>query len=670
MLNQAAHTRVVIDALDESRQQRDTLEWLRRTSANQSIAPNKLNVIITSRREYDIESAFLKWISEENVLSIRADDVNKDIGGFVHSQIQLDPRLERWKEHPDVQIEIKSKLIEKANGMFRWVTCQLDTLENCLDLKDLRNALDDLPDGLNETYSRILARVDARNHEKATAMLQLLIWGLGELTLNQFVDALAIRRGEGGLYYDPGNKMPVPTEIVKILPGLVILDAEYLTSDCVHETFKPSLEKLNAHIAISDMCIAQFYSSHLDSHLLSDLENSEETDSRTRGLPYFIEYSVCWAEHARIAQTDKSALERIFKLLTTGLHPSSPCTRCMQLTDKKYFAIPRGEIGDMSALFFASLCGLDRVVSRLLEYDAQTIDDTYTYVSAFRLTALGAATYNCHEETVRVLLVNGATPIMDTPPIAWGDDTNAGDPNETATALRILRMLLEYGAEPTFVAVAYALQPLENIRLVKFLLDNGAPMADNNKPHTIEFLRNTTLLHVACEDVGAEVDTVRMILDHGAEIDALDEAQRTALDLASSDVKKLLLDRGADVTASRYEGCTPLHGAVRYESQEKTVSLLDSGADIDAQNERGETALHIAALSVRTSASWFVEELLSRGADALIKDQSGSSALDALGGRTCPYGETEDEECKSRVRSMLSKAMSEQSRSAEAVSRT
>ncbi|KAG9907320.1 purine and uridine phosphorylase, partial [Aureobasidium melanogenum] len=118
MLNQAAHTRVVIDALDESGQQSETLEWLRRISTNQSSAPNKLNVIITSRREYDIESAFLKWMPERDVLPIRADDVNKDIGNFVHSQIQLDPRLERWKERPDVQIEIKSKLIEKANGMY------------------------------------------------------------------------------------------------------------------------------------------------------------------------------------------------------------------------------------------------------------------------------------------------------------------------------------------------------------------------------------------------------------------------------------------------------------------------------------------------------------------------------------------------------------------------
>lgn len=117
MLNQAAHTRIVIDALDESSQRRDTLEWLRRISANQTNASNMLSVIVTSRREFDIESAFLKWVSESDILQIGADDVNKDISNFVQSQIQLDPRLERWRNFRDVQIEIESKLVEKADGM-------------------------------------------------------------------------------------------------------------------------------------------------------------------------------------------------------------------------------------------------------------------------------------------------------------------------------------------------------------------------------------------------------------------------------------------------------------------------------------------------------------------------------------------------------------------------
>lgn len=438
-----------------------------------------------------------------------------------------------------------------------------------MDLTELRNALDDLPDGLNETYSRILARVDVRNQEKAITMLQLLAWGMEELTLNRLVDALAIRQGEGGLYYDLGNKMPVPTEVVKILPGLIILDAvddwsgvkvfvrlarlsvqEYLSSDCVHETFKPSLEKLNAHIALSDMCIAYFYNSWSESQVWDDLEESDETISRTRDLPYFINYSVCWAEHARIAQTDRSASERIVKLLITGLHSDSPCARCMRITDKKHFTIPSEEIGDMTALFFASLCGLYRVVSRLLEHDIHTIDDTYTYASYLRLTALDAATHNCHEETVRVLLANGATPTMNISPIARSDDENLGESNVTAIALRILRILLDHGAKPSFFAVAWALLPHENIRLIQFLLENGAPMTNHNEANETGMPR-MTLLHLACRKSG-NVDIIKLILDHGANIDALDEEHKTALDVARfSWARDILLDRGADVTASR-----------------------------------------------------------------------------------------------------------------------
>ncbi|KAG9647367.1 hypothetical protein KCU64_g10177, partial [Aureobasidium melanogenum] len=572
MLNQAAHTRVVIDALDESCQQRNTLEWLRRISANQSIAPNKLNVIITSRKEYDIESAFLKWMPERNVLPIRADDVNKDISDFVHSQIQLDVRLERWRERPDVQTEIESKLIEKANGMFRWVTCQLDTLEKCFDLKDLQNALDNLPDGLNETYSRVLARVDARNQEKAIAMLQLLVWAERELTLNELVDALAIRQVGKRLQYDPRNKMPVPNEIVKILPGLIVLDTvtrlerrysesirrrlteppqtfvrvfvrlahfsvkEYLISNCVHETFKSSLEKLNAHVAIVDMCIAHFYNSWPESHVLSDLKDSQETDDGTRDLPYFVSYLQYWPEHAQIAQADDSALKRIFEVLTSGSASDSLFARFIQLTDPS----PGHEIEDTTALFYASVCGLDRVVSRLLESDAQAIDSPNTYD---RFTALDAATMSCSGEIVRTLLANGATPVMNTVP-----GVREAHSNETVVALRVLKMLLDHGAKPTHGALVDAVIS-KNLPMIQFLLDNGAPTSVDNEPSLFMTLGGSTVLHHAC--ILGDIDIVRLLLDYGADINALKEERETALDVTvDSAMKDFLLERGADVTAS------------------------------------------------------------------------------------------------------------------------
>ncbi|KAH0168095.1 Pfs, NACHT and ankyrin domain protein, partial [Aureobasidium melanogenum] len=678
MLNQAARTRVVIDALDESGQQRNTLEWLRRISTNQRSAPNKLNVIITSRREYDIEFAFLKWMPERNVLPIRADDVNKDISDFVCSQIQLDQRLERWRERPNVQTEIESKLIEKANGMFRWVTCQLDTLENCLDLADLRKALDDLPDGLNGTYSRILARVDARNQEKAIAMLQLLVWAERELTLNELVDALAVRQVGKRLQYDPRNKIPVPNEIVKILPGLIVLDAkecsstlvrvhvllahlsvkEYLTSDCVHETFKSHLGELNAHIAISDMCIAHCYTSHPESHVLDAVYHSNETDDEAKDLPWFVRYVYFWPEHAKVAQVDESASKRILKFLTNGFAPDSPFARCI---------LPGH---DVNPLHYASSEGLSHVIAGLLEHDAHVVDSEDKSGG----TALDVATETCHEEVVRLLLLNGASPTMYTVP-----DVETFCEDDTGVDLRILRMLLDHGAKPTYDALIWAVQ-LGKAEIVQFLLDNGAPMTGKIERYSLKLWRSTSLLHIACkqpedDDDDDRIDIIRMILNHGAEIDALDEKHRTALDLAYTDtVKRVLLDHGADVTASRYKGRPPLHGAVMDQRPQKVLSLLDSGVDIDAQDKEGRTALHEAAMQAYRwpgeFSSSFVKRLLDRGADALIKDCSGRSALDVIESRFWwNFKSIEEEESVLRVYIMLTKSMWKQLRSAQAVSK-
>lgn len=416
-----------------------------------------------------------------------------------------------------------------------------------MDLQSLRNALDDLPVGLEQTYSRILAKVDARNQEKAVAMLQLLVWAKRALTLNELVDALAIQQGKDRPYYDPRNKMPVPRELVKILPGLVILDRversskrpgepaqtlvqvwvrlahlsvkEYFTSGCVQATFKPSLRKLSAHIAIVDMCIAHFYNNYPESHVLGGLLKGQYKDGGTRDLPYFVHYLRYWAEHAKLAQADESASERIVALLTSGLHSDSPFKKSLRFTQREWPVDETDEIIDMTALIYASANGLDRVVSRLLERDPQTIDELDIHC---RLTALGTATENCHEETVRILLANKATPSINTVP-----QVSATRSDETVIALRILKMLVDHGAKPTYVALIWA-NELGNIQLIKFLLDNGAPMSTNNEPPLFRHLCSGNILHVACLQ-GLGVDTVSLFLDYGANALVKDFSGMTAL---------------------------------------------------------------------------------------------------------------------------------------------
>jgi len=61
------------------------------------------------------------------------------------------------------------------------------------------------------------------------------------------------------------------------------------------------------------------------------------------------------------------------------------------------------------------------------------------------------------------------------------------------------------------------------------------------------------------------------------------------------DIVKLLLQKGASVTAKAKYGETPLHCAVRAGAIEIAELLIDWGADVNAQRRDGETPLHRAA---------------------------------------------------------------------------
>ena len=77
---------------------------------------------------------------------------------------------------------------------FRWVQCQLDTLKRCATSHELRKALDNLPDGLEATYERILGAIDERKSEGKLVRRALawLVVALEPLRLAQIVHGLSI----------------------------------------------------------------------------------------------------------------------------------------------------------------------------------------------------------------------------------------------------------------------------------------------------------------------------------------------------------------------------------------------------------------------------------------------------------------------------------------------
>ena len=90
---------------------------------------------------------------------------------------------------------------------------------------------------------------------------------------------------------------------------------------------------------------------------------------------------------------------------------------------------------------------------------------------------------------------------------------------------------------------------------------------------------------------------------------------------------RLLLERGADVTAQNGTGLTALHNAA-FEGNPATVKqLLDAGAPVNIADERGFTPL-MMAVSSRTKNPEVPRLLLAHSADTTAKDSMGRTVAD------------------------------------------
>lgn len=106
---------IVVDALDECvdvEGQKRLLSWiedLRRSRVN-------IHLLVTSRRECDIEISMEKMVRRP--VEVRIENyIMDDIREYVQRRVREGDGLDRWKSRPDVQQEIETTLIQKADGM-------------------------------------------------------------------------------------------------------------------------------------------------------------------------------------------------------------------------------------------------------------------------------------------------------------------------------------------------------------------------------------------------------------------------------------------------------------------------------------------------------------------------------------------------------------------------
>ncbi|KAF7899526.1 hypothetical protein EAF00_003862 [Botryotinia globosa] len=213
----------ILDAVDECPRgyeqgnRQVVCELLREVS---SWAYISLHLFMTSRKEADIKG-IIDEIPKVSTFLIRNEHVNSDTRQYVKTQLENDTKLRKWP--PEIETEIEMTLGDSANGMFLWVTCQLDALRRCPTPAMLRKTLKSLPRTLHATYERMISNIHEDYTDLVVAALKWLVICREKLTMHELAEAVAAGI-DSKSSFNVDNRFENPDELLGILGSLVTLD--------------------------------------------------------------------------------------------------------------------------------------------------------------------------------------------------------------------------------------------------------------------------------------------------------------------------------------------------------------------------------------------------------------------------------------------------------------
>jgi ankyrin repeat protein len=181
-----------------------------------------------------------------------------------------------------------------------------------------------------------------------------------------------------------------------------------------------------------------------------------------------------------------------------------------------------------------------------------------------------------------------------------------------------------------FVGVGLAIVVFAGLALTIVLLA-GRSQFPSSSPQTVRAGEPREAESIAGDLVtairNADVQSIRKLLDDGADVNARDPEGNTPLILAafyaSPQCVELLIENGADVNAANRAGATALIRAAT--DYDKTRSLVAGGANVRARSALGNTPLILAAR--RAGNSRTVQLLLEHGADSAEHNDVGVSPI-------------------------------------------
>ncbi|KAG7005696.1 hypothetical protein G7Y79_00018g045030 [Physcia stellaris] len=225
---------ILIDGLDEylDADQRETfIDSVKGLLDNSNTGQAKVSVLVTSR----LEQQYLHGTS----VQIRATP--EEITSMIQKRIQ-GPRSFRHSlrpqvvESPQLQAEILTKIADKAKGMFLIADLHMKSLRSITNIRDLREALDRLPEKLDQYYEDAWSRISSQEQHLKQIAHNTISWlclSRRQLKIDELRHALATRLGDKDFC---AESLIAVGDILEICQGLVVVEQHSHIIRLMHST--------------------------------------------------------------------------------------------------------------------------------------------------------------------------------------------------------------------------------------------------------------------------------------------------------------------------------------------------------------------------------------------------------------------------------------------------
>jgi hypothetical protein len=334
----------------------------------------------------------------------------------------------------------------KADRRFRWVVCQLETLRACLTVSELRKQLQALPKTLEDTYDRILLRIEESHRQSTLKILQWLAFAAMPVTVEEVAEVVAVDLGTEPSF-NPDLRLFNPRDVMTLCSSLIIresISAEEVLEISITGNV-PYLEEYGdfhradrevirlAHLSVKDYLISdriktsQAHDFAIDAKLSNifiaqtclvylltstiplDWWNTHGLQSASIAWPLYHYAAHFWPYHVKASGGN---------LNKTTWHLIQCFFRTKHDTNGNNFAawalylqpgISMKRVMRTQPLYYAASFGITPLIRKLLDSDPDI--NIEASGGRYESSPLQVAAYRNHPEAVKLLLEAGANPM-------------------------------------------------------------------------------------------------------------------------------------------------------------------------------------------------------------------------------------------------------------------